>query len=141
MVLHIKRYEDFIKPEYNDACLNNKNNICEALIQNSDVIVLYGTSLGFSDDKWWKLIGKRMNADNSPLLMYLPRDDKKDQVAEPNHFKRWTLGYVREIKRKFGIQLSENDLAKRTCVALNKNLFTLTKVTHQSAVTKRGLID
>lgn len=79
-----------------------------------------------------------MNADNSPLLMYLPHDDKKNQIAEPNHLRRWTLEYVREIKRKFGIQLSENDLAKRMCIALNKSLFTLTKVTHQSVVTKRG---
>ena len=54
--------EDFIKPEYNDACLNNKNSICESLIMEADVIVLYGTSLGLSDTKWWKLIGNLNSA-------------------------------------------------------------------------------
>ena len=30
--------EEFIKPEYNDACMNNKNTICESLINRADVI-------------------------------------------------------------------------------------------------------
>ena len=106
--------EEFIKPEFNDACLNTKNAICESLIQNADIIVLFGTSLGLSDDKWWKLIGKRMSSAKYPLLVYLPYDAQKNPVAEPNHLRRWTRGYVREIKNKFGIELDDEILADRT---------------------------
>lgn len=119
--------EEFVKPEYNDACLNNKNEVCTNLIQNADIIVLYGTSLGLSDSKWWRLIGKRMETDNYPLLVYLPYDKNKNQVAEPNHLRRWTKGYVNEIREKFSIKLDENILASRICIALNKRLFQIKK--------------
>ena len=119
--------EDFIKPEFNDACLNNKNSICESLIMGANVIVLYGTSLGLSDIKWWKLIGKRMGLDDYPLLLYLPYDKKKDQTATPNRLRRWTMDYVRDVKNRFDIQIDENTLASRMCIALNKRLFSISK--------------
>lgn len=118
--------EDFIKPEFNDACMNNKNAMGESLIEKADIIVLYGTSLGSSDKKWWRLIGERMNSDNYPLLVYLAYDKDKDQLAEPNHMRRWTKAYLREIKEKFDIKIEDPVLASRVCVALNKKLFPLT---------------
>ena len=114
--------EDFVKPEYNDACMNNKNNVCASLINWADVIVLYGTSLGLSDAKWWKLIGQRMNNEKYPLLVYLSYDDKKNLTAEPNHLRRWVRQSVHEIKEKFDIQLDEKVLALRMCVAFNKRI-------------------
>lgn len=120
--------EEFVKPEYNDACMNNKNNICRSLIQEADIIVLYGTSLGKSDVNWWKLIGQRMSGDEYPLLIYLPYDETKDQVAEPNHLRRWFRERVREIKEKFGIELEEKDLASRVCVAFNRRIIDVTKI-------------
>lgn len=128
--------EEFIKPEYNDACMNNKNNICESLIRQADIIVFYGTSLGKSDEKWWKLIGQRMSADNSPLLVYLPYDEKKDQAAEPNHLRRWVMQSVREIKEKFAIQLDDKVLASRICVAFNKRLFIIGKAAQKNDMTR-----
>lgn len=124
--------EEFIKPEYNDACMNNKNGIGETLIQSADVIVIYGASLGLSDDRWWKIIGQRMQSNNFPLIVYLPYDEKKDQTAEPNHLRRWTLGYVNEIRDKFGVQIDEKVMASRICIALNKRLFQITKVSQQN---------
>lgn len=120
--------EDFVKPEYNDACMNNKNTICESLINRAEVIVLYGTSLGQSDVKWWRLIGQRMSKDNYPLLVYLPYDAKKNQAAEPNRLRRWVKQSICEIKEKFGIQLDDNILAYRVCVAFNKQLLDIVKV-------------
>lgn len=128
--------EEFVKPEYNEACLNNKNDICESLIMKADVIVLYGTSLGLSDDRWWKLIGGRMQSDNYPLLVYLPYDEKKDQATKPNRLRRWTMDYVLEVRSKFGIQLDEEVLESRMCIALNKPLFRITKATPQSNKTR-----
>ena len=122
--------EDFVKPEYNDACMNNKNSICETLIVNADVIVIYGSSLGLSDSKWWQLIGRRISQQRTyPLLVYLPFDNKKNQTAEPNHLRRWTLKSVREIQEKFDVKLDEDTLFSRMCVAFNKRLFSVVKST------------
>lgn len=46
------------------------------------------------------------------------------------------MEYVREIRDKFGIQLEEKVLASRICIAINKPLFTITKVTPQSGKIK-----
>lgn len=124
--------EEFVKPEYNDACMNNKNGIGESLIESADVIVIYGASLGLSDDKWWKLIGQKMQSNNPPLIVYLPYDENKDQTASPNHLRRWTFDYINEIRDKFGIQIDEKVLASRICIALNKRLFQITKVSQQN---------
>ena len=119
--------EDFIKPEYNDACMNNKNVICQNLIDAADVIVIYGASLGLSDEKWWRMIGARMSTDKYPLLIYLPYDDKKNLYAEPNRLRRWTRDYVANIKKKFDIKLEDKVLSNRICVAINKTLFPIIK--------------
>ena len=119
--------EDFIKPEFNDACLNRKNIICEDLIRNANIIVIYGLSVGPSDDKWWKMIGERMESQNYPLLIYLPYDGQKDVKTYPNFMRKWTKGYIREIREKFGIFIPEAELEKRVCVGINKTLFPLTK--------------
>lgn len=124
--------EEFVKPEFNDACMNNKNAIGDALIQSAGVIVIYGASLGVSDDRWWKLIGQRMQSNNPPLLVYLPYDEKKDQTVVPNHLRRWTFNYIKEIRDKFGIKIDEKVLANRICIALNKSLFQITKASNQN---------
>lgn len=117
--------EDFIKPEYNDACENNKNLICESLVKWADLIIIYGSSVGQSDDKWWKLIGGRMEKEDKLLLVYLPHDDKKNQKKEPNRIRRWTQEYITEIKQKFGITIADEILKERVCVAVNKRLLTV----------------
>jgi len=70
-----------------------------------------------------------MSKDNFPLLVYLPYDEKKDQTAQPNHLRRWTMQSIREIREKFDIQLEEKILAYRMCVAFNKSLFQITQKT------------
>lgn len=124
--------EDFVKPEYNDACMNNKNTDCESLIQNANIIILYGTSLGKSDDKWWKLIGKRMESNAYPLIVYLPYDEKKDLSVEPNHLRRWTLESIHKIHDKFDIKIDEKELYSRICVAFNKTLIPISKSQKQT---------
>ena len=80
--------------------------------------------------------GKRMGADDYPLLIYLPYDESKNQSAAPNRLRRWTMGYVREVQKKFDIQIDENTLASRMCIALNKRLFSITKSEKSSVITR-----
>ena len=75
-----------------------------------------------------------MSQDNYPLLVYLPYDEKKDQTAQPNHLRRWVKQSLREIKERFDIQLDDNILESRVCVAYNKQLFKIAKVSLQNDV-------
>ena len=80
-----------------------------------------------------------MNQNNYPLLVYLPYDEKKNQAAEPNHLRRWVMQSIREIKKKFEIQLDEKILASRMCVAFNKCLFNIVKTPQQPDAQKSVL--
>lgn len=121
--------EEFVKPSFNDSCLNNNNVTCERWIKESDIIVLYGTSVGVTDRKWWKLIGERLVGKGSNvLIVYFPYDEKKDVVRHPNYKLRWTEAYQRELMQKLFISEDNKDIASsRICVGINKPIFQLKK--------------
>lgn len=52
--------EILIKQTANKAAKNGVELRCKELIENSDLICIFGSSLGETDRYWWKLIGKRL---------------------------------------------------------------------------------
>ena len=115
--------ELFVKPEYNDACLNGNNSTCETLINNADVIILFGVSLGESDDKWWKLIGEQVAKRRCVVISY-KYDEKKDVIEEPNMKRRWAKSEKSKLKKCFGIEdKSDDQLLGIILVGINKPFF------------------
>lgn len=46
--------------------------ICEDLIRNANLIILYGVSLGETDNRWWKLIGEQLKTrKNLSIIQYI----------------------------------------------------------------------
>lgn len=121
--------EEFVKPSFNDACLNNNNSICEEWIKQADVIVLYGTSLGVTDNKWWQLIGELLVKEGyDKLIVYFAYDKDKDASQHPNYKLRWTEEYQRVLARKFFIPEDKlKTVLPRLCVGINKSIFQLKK--------------
>lgn len=119
--------EDFIKPEYNRACLNGKNASFESLINQADVVVLFGTSLGETDRKWWRIIGKHVIRENRELaVLYFVHDNKKDIVRHPNRRLRWTEEYQEKILRALEIPTEKKEKAlQHIFIGINKELFSL----------------
>jgi len=115
--------ELFVKPEYNDACLNGNNSTCETIINNADVIILFGVSLGESDDKWWKLIGEQVAKRRCVVISY-KYDEKKDVIEEPNMKRRWARSEELRLKKCCGIEDKSNDqLLGVILVGINKHFF------------------
>lgn len=121
--------EDFVKPSYNDACLNNNNVICERWIKEADMIVLFGTSLGETDRKWWRMIGQQLlGGELDTMILYFAFDKDKDCRLHPNHRLRWTEEYQQELLTKFEIPESRiNSVLPRICIGINKPIFHLEK--------------
>lgn len=119
--------EEFIKPDYNDACLNARNASFEDLINSADVIVLFGTSLGKTDRKWWKLIGERLlDKSYEVAALYFPYDQKKDTRRHPNYRLRWTEGYQKDLLRAFEIPLEQSEVVlSRVFIGINTGIFKL----------------
>ena len=120
--------EDFVKPSFNDSCLNRNNKTCAQWIREANVFVLFGTSVGITDRKWWNLIGKRLISDKEVLVIYYPYDKKKDVIRHPNYKLRWQEEYQKELAVKLGVPEDKLELAySRICVGVNKPIFHLEK--------------
>lgn len=119
--------EDFVKPSFNDACLNNNNALFERWINEASLIVLFGTSLGETDRKWWRLIGSQLQKQSlHKLLIYFVFDKGKDIQLHPNHRLRWTEEYQQLLLSRFEIPEDKWDLVlSRLCVGINKPIFKL----------------
>lgn len=115
--------ELFVKPEFNDACLNGNNKACETVIINADYIVLFGVSFGDTDSKWWKLIGERLTKKRCVVINY-SYDNKKDVVNQPNKKRRWAKATVSFLKEHFDItDIPEEKLPGAIFVGINKPFF------------------
>lgn len=123
--------EDFVKPSYNDACLNNNNAICERWIREADMIVLFGTSLGETDRKWWRMVGKQLiSAELDTMIIYFAFDKDKDCRLHPNHRLRWTEEYQHYLLTRLEIPESRIDgVLSHLCIGINKPIFHLEKKT------------
>ena len=119
--------EEFIKPDFNTACLNDRNGTFEAMISKADVIILFGLSLGETDRKWWRLIGEKMtNNKRDVALLYFPYDNKKDTISHPNYKLRWTESYQKQLLSVFGLSDDQVQVfLKRTFIGINKDIFKL----------------
>lgn len=113
-------YFEFVKPMFNDECLNTNNLDCESLINIADLIVLYGVSLGDSDKKWRDLISAKMQKD-ACVLLYFPYDPTIDPVNRPQYVNRWCKSHQKAIMEK--LNLDEDTFGNRVYVNVNKQIF------------------
>ena len=65
--------KDFlIKIQSNLAMKYTRHAVCEELIKNAHLIVMYGVSLGKTDERWWKLIGEQFKSRNDlSIIQYI----------------------------------------------------------------------
>ena len=65
---------------------------CETLINNANVIILFGVSLGDTDARWWKIIGNNLvNRTNIAIIQHL---------YEPNAIRRTQLQKRGRLERE-----------------------------------------
>ena len=116
--------ENFVKPEINNGCENMRNERVSDLIKNAHLIVLFGVSIGLTDQQWWDAMGTRLE-DSDFRLIYYPYNVKKDVVATPNYKLRWAKEYIGFIKERMGSALSVEGLREKVYVGINKPFLNL----------------
>lgn len=118
--------KDFlIKIQSNATMKFTRHNICENLISNAHLIILYGVSLGDTDARWWKLIGEQFKKRNTlSVIQYLFRPDDISPT------RKQLLGRIERMQqqcmmKKFGIKNEEwpEDTTDRLFFITNSNAF------------------
>ena len=113
--------EEFVKPEINNGCENMKNETFSQLITEAHLIVLFGVSVGVTDNIWWQMIGERLDDPHDTLrVIYYPFDSSKDTEKHQSSKLRWSKDKIAFLKERMNIQSTVDDLRDRIYVGINK---------------------
>lgn len=125
-LLNIRRFNrQFIKPNANIALENENDTIALRFINQSNIICIFGMSLGKTDMTWWINIGNWLKANNQRhLLIYVVDDNFRPYIVD-DYFK-----IEEEIENRFFDYSNFNDkekdaLRKQIHILVNENLFPL----------------
>ena len=96
--LHKTRAIDYIvKPSFNALCGEGHDKRCRDLINNANLIVLFGCSFGTSDLQWWNTIINKMKSNNAKLLIF----NREYGVGFNSLAKHKKQHYLEDVKDKF----------------------------------------
>lgn len=81
--------ETLVKSECNQAQKHTIDNWCKAQITNANLICIFGSSIGDTDNFWWELIGEQLKQECRLIIfekgeIIPPRRPQKGKIAERN---------------------------------------------------------
>ena len=94
---------------------------CENLINNADLICLFGLSIGETDNKWWLSIAQHVKDSSARILYYGYTENKM-----PHSQDRWEKEreYKSVLTDKFMMQnMDTDDISNRIYVLFNSKMF------------------
>ena len=116
---------EFVKPNYNAGCLNDRDVVFSQFIHDANVIVLMGTSVGTTDSIWWEQVGRWIDNNPQTALLYFPFDPQKNTVENECYKGLWSEEYVAFLKERMSIRMSMDKLTSRILVGINKDILKL----------------
>ncbi len=123
-LLSDSRFTDtFIKPDANTASALNIDIEFQERLTNANLICVYGSSLGATDNYWWKFIGKELlKAEDKRLIIFTYQKIDNYILSFKNNI------YEKEVKRHFlkstNLNIEEQELiSSRIFVRTNTNIF------------------
>lgn len=110
-----------IKPQSNEERGELVDEECLQLIENADLICLFGLSLGPTDQMWWTAIKKRFLNNPNLFLLYFHYDKKLViKLKSDGKFKREACKHVIEA---LGLEGNQKEYKDRIFVAINSDMF------------------
>lgn len=111
-----------IKPEAIVSMRSDKRLLCEGYIDNADIIVLFGVSLGATDASLWNYIVENMASENNPLLVYFHHSDEIIPKNRKQLLGRKETKAREMLYERMGIPVSLQS-TDRILVGYNKDIF------------------
>jgi len=115
--------EALVKHKCNEACGHTVDKQCEQLIESSQLLCIFGSSLGDTDKLWWDLIAKRLVKGELKLIIF----EKVADIPSRQEYKKERIR--REKKNNFlnktTLTEAEKEIAQEHIfIGVNTNLFT-----------------
>lgn len=114
--------EYFIKPACNKMLSFRTEDQCSDVINNSDLFVVFGSSLGSTDKLWWQKIANRMVNSNSLLLLFIYNREMERTGRRLGEQKRTVINnFVSHLEGYTDTQIE--DIKRKTLVSFNSGIF------------------
>ena len=114
--------EYFIKPACNKMLSFRTEDQCSDVINNSDLFVVFGSSLGATDKLWWQKIANRMVNSNSLLLLFIYNREMERTGRRLGEQKRTVINNcVSHLEGYTDTQIE--DIKRKTLVSFNSGIF------------------
>lgn len=114
--------ENFIKPECNKMLSSGIETQCSNVINNSDLFVVFGSSLGATDKQWWQKIADRLVHSNSLLLLFIYGHNMQRTGRRLGEQKRTVIdNFVSPLEGYTDTQIE--DIKRKTLVSFNSGTF------------------
>lgn len=119
--------EEFVKPEVNEGCENARNDYFERWIREANVFVIFGASMGVTDNRWWRAIGNVLNRESYslPFVFYFPFDPGKNVDGHKNYLRRWSKDFVSFLRQRMDLKISDRTISDHVLVGINSGIFRL----------------
>lgn len=114
---HIDLEEMFVKPQANNAIGELTDDTCHAFINASQLICIFGHSMGETDKIWWERIKETLTTRDCRLIIFVYND--KINIKH-QRFRRLTI--KRELMMKSGWT---DSIASKVYIGLNTDIFNL----------------
>lgn len=116
--------ETLIKDECNQAQKHTIDIWCKNQIKNANLICIFGSSIGDTDNIWWQLIGAQLKRDCNLIIFekgeLIPlRRPQKGKIAERNK-KKYFLGKTNLNEKE------KEDANEKIYIGINTDMFMLT---------------
>ena len=112
-----------IKPQANNLLKNNKNKRLREIIMNTKLFILFGLSLGETDETWWKEIVEGCLRNRGYIIFHYFDNgtSNQDVIAfkdSYNEAKKRILKYAKHLTES-----QQNELSERILITFNKCIF------------------
>lgn len=119
--------KDFlVKIQSNLAMKYTRHEVCEGLIKTANLIILFGVSLGKTDERWWRLIGEQFKIRNNLSIIQYLYEPKAVQQTRKQLLGRIERRQRNVLMEKLGFEKQEDwpkDTLNRLYFITNSNAF------------------
>ena len=116
---------ELVKPSQNENSRTGYENAFKSVINNSDLICIYGMSLGETDKKWWNIISTWLSKSDHRILVIL-----KHEKNYSSRFPHIQDRFVRPIRERF-LSFStlshdqQQKISEQIFVGINNDVFSM----------------
>lgn len=114
-----------VKEETNKRFAQNKIQIVRNVIDKSNIICIFGMSIGETDKMWWQYIGKWLQESNEHrLIIYIRHDFPRKRITTMEKFQAED-DVLKKFKECSGIEGEWEAIKNKIYVICNSNIFDL----------------